>query len=145
MPPPGPAFATETNMVPVQSLIVPILVSAVVVFVASSIMHMLLKYHKNDMLKVEKEDELLDALRRLNIPPGDYGAPHPGSMEGMKKPEFIEKTTKGPLVLMTLSPGAPPGFGKNLIQCFLYSVVVSLFSGYLAASPVGPARPSLQL
>jgi len=53
----------------------------VVVFVASSIIHMVLPYHKGDMrvIPAGKEDEVLDALRRINIPPGQYGAPHPGS------------------------------------------------------------------
>ena len=83
-------------MVPVISLAVPILVSAVIVFVASSIIHMVLPYHRTDIRKAPKEDELLDALRRLNLPPGDYGAPHAGSPAGMNQPEFIEKMKKGP-------------------------------------------------
>ncbi len=55
------------------------LVSAVIVFVASSIIHMVLPYHRNDLRRFAREDELLDALRRLDIPPGDYAAPHAGS------------------------------------------------------------------
>ena len=77
-------------MVPLSSLALPILGSAVVVFVVSSIVHMVLPYHRNDFKKVPDEDATLDALRRLNIPPGDYVAPHAGGPEGMKKPEFLE-------------------------------------------------------
>ena len=73
-------------MVTLSALWLPILLSAVLVFVASSIIHMVLPYHKNDMLKVPNEDDVVEAVRRANVPPGDYGAPHPGSMAGMKDP-----------------------------------------------------------
>jgi len=66
-------------MVPLTSLILPILLSAVIVFVASSIIHMLLPFHKADIRRFPQEDDVLDALRRFNLPPGDYGAPMPAS------------------------------------------------------------------
>jgi hypothetical protein len=125
-------------MVPMMSLWIPILVSAVIVFVVSSIIHMVLPYHRNDLLKVPKEDELMEALRRLDLPPGDYGVPHPGSMEGMKKPEFIEKMKKGPIALMTIAPGAEPSMTANLVLWFLYSVLVSFFAAYIAGRALGP-------
>ena len=59
-------------MVPLGSLLLPILVSAVVVFVASSVIHMVLGYHKSDVKKVPDEDAAQDAFRRLGIAPGDY-------------------------------------------------------------------------
>jgi hypothetical protein len=124
-------------MVPLASLVVPILVSAVIVFVASSIVHMVLPYHRSDLKKLPSEDEVLETLRRLDIPPGDYVAPHAGSPEGMRNPEFIEKMSKGPWVLMTLVPGGPVSMGKSLLQWFLYAVVVSLFAGYLASRVLG--------
>ncbi len=69
-------------MVPVMSLWLPIVLSAVIVFFVSAFFHMVLPLHKNDMKRVPKEDELLDAIRRLDIAPGDYGAPLPGSAAG---------------------------------------------------------------
>ena len=120
-------------MVPLMSLLVPTLVSAVIVFVASSIIHMVLPFHRNDLLKLEKEDEVMDALRRFNLPPGDYAVPHAGSPEGMKKPEFIEKMRKGPVAFMTIVPAGPPSMGTSLLLWFLYSVVVSFFAAYIAS------------
>ena len=70
-------------MVSVLSLWLPILLAAVCVFIASSIIHMVLPYHRSDMRNVPAEDDLLEAIRRLNIPPGDYGAPNAGSPEAM--------------------------------------------------------------
>ncbi len=111
----------------------PILAAAAGVFVASFITHMVLPYHKSDVRKVpaDKEDQILDALRRADLPPGDYAAPHAGSAAGMKDPAFIAKATKGPLAFLTISPGAAPSMGPYLALWFLYSVVVSGVSAYV--------------
>ena len=123
-------------MVFLMSFGVPILLSAVIVFVASSIVHMVLPFHRKDLRKVPKEDGVMDALRSFNIPPGDYAMPHAGSPAGMKKPEFLEKMKKGPLVIMTISAGASYSMGTSLLLWFLYSIVVSLFSAYVASRAV---------
>src|SRR5882672_11154441 len=127
-------------MVPLTSLWLPILASAVGVFVASSITHMVLPYHRSDVLKLsaDKEDEILDALRRVGVPPGDYAAPHAGSSAGMNDPAFIAKATKGPLAFMTLAPGAPPSMGPYLARWFVYCVVVGAFVAYVAGVVFGP-------
>jgi hypothetical protein len=125
-------------MVPLMSLVIPILVSAVIVFVASSIIHMALPFHRNDLRRLPKEDEVIDALRRFNLPPGDYVIPCAGSPADMKKPEFIEKMKKGPIVFMTLAPGRPPSMGTSLLLWFLYSVVVSFFAAYVAGRALEP-------
>ena len=125
-------------MVPLTSLWVPILASAAIVFMASSVIHMVLPFHRKDLRQVPKEDEVLEALRRFDIPPGDYCAPHPGSPEGMKKPEFVERMKKGPIVLMTIAPGGPPSMGTSLLSWFLYSIVVGVFAAYIAGRVLGP-------
>jgi hypothetical protein len=125
-------------MVPLTSLVVPVLVSAVIVFVASSIMHMVLGYHRNDFGKLPSEDEALEAFRRWNVPPGDYVAPHAGGPEGMKKPEFVEKVTKGPMLILTVAPGAPPSLAGPLVLWFLYSILVGVFAAYLTGRAFGP-------
>lgn len=132
-------------MVSVISLTVPILVSAVIVFVASSIIHMVLPYHRNDLRRLPNEDAVLDALRRFSIPPGDYAAPHAGSPEGMKKPEFVEKMKKGPVVLMTVAPAGPPSMGTSLLLWFFYSVVVSVFAAYIAGRALAPGAHYLEV
>ena len=125
-------------MVSLVSLAVPILLSAVIVFVASSIVHMVLPIHKGDLKGLPKEDEFLDAMRRFKIPPGDYGAPHAGSAAAMKDPAFKERMKRGPLVLMTISPGTTAGMGKGLPLWFVYCVIVGIFAAYIA----GRARPA---
>ncbi len=124
-------------MVPVMSLAIPIVVSAVIVFVASSIIHMVLPFHRNDVRKLPNEDEALDAFRRLNLAPGDYAAPHADGPEGMKKPEFIAKMSKGPIVFLTVAPGGSVSMSTSLTLWFLYSVVVSVFAAYIAGRALG--------
>lgn len=120
-------------MVSLMSLVIPILLSAVVVFIASAILHMVIPFHKNDLKKVPREDEFLAAIRQFNLPAGDYAAPHADSAAAMKDPAFIEKREKGPTVLMTLTPGAPPSMGTHLTKWFIYCIVVSLFAAYIAS------------
>ena len=132
-------------MVPVMSLGVPIVLSAGIVFVASSVIHMVLPYHRNDLRKLPKEDEVMAALRRFNIPPGDYVVPHAGSPAGMKQPEFVDKMKKGPIVFMTLAPGGPPSMGKSLLLWFLYSIVVSVFAAYIAGRALAPGAHYLEV
>ena len=132
-------------MVPLTSLILPIVISAVVVFVASSIIHMVLPYHRDDFrrLSADKENELLDVLRRMALPPGDYAAPHAGSPAGMKDPEFIARMKKGPQILMTVAPGGPPALGTSLVLWFIFILIVTLFAAYIAGRAVGPAADYL--
>ena len=124
-------------MVPIPALWLPILLSAVAVFLLSFLIHMVLPVHRGDLHKFPNEDEVMDALRRANIPPGDYAAPHAGSPAAMKDPGFIERMKRGPLVLLTISPGQEPAMGKNLAQWFIYTVVVSLFAGYITGRARG--------
>jgi hypothetical protein len=125
-------------MVPVTTLLVPILVSAVFVFIASSVIHMVLPFHKNDLKRLPREDDVLDALRAFNLPPADYGAPMPASIGDMKRPAFIEKRTKGPVVFMTVMPSGPPAMGTSLALWFVYSLLVSLFAAYIAGHALPP-------
>ncbi|MDH4066474.1 MAG: hypothetical protein OEW19_18890, partial [Acidobacteriota bacterium] len=116
----------------------PVLVSAVLVFVASSVIHMFTPWHKGDRRGVPGEEEAMAALRRLKLPPGDYVMPYATSMEAMKSPEFVARLDAGPAVLMTVWKGTTSMTG-SLLGWFVYSIVVGVFSGYLAgaALPVG--------
>jgi hypothetical protein len=126
-------------MTALHLLWLPILLSSVIVFVVSSIIHMALPWHKSDYPKVPNEDRVMDALRPLAIPPGDYMIPRPSSREDMRSPEFAEKLRKGPVMMLTVLPNGPMSMGKNLVLWFLYSAAVGLLAAYVAgqALPVG--------
>jgi len=124
-------------MVPLASLWLPILVAAVVVFAVSSIVHMFLGYHWNDLRAVPQQEAVHSALRGLNIPPGDYALPKADSMQHMRSAEYVEKINKGPLVLLTVAPGGM-AMGRNLMQWFIYLVVVNVFCAYIAGRELAP-------
>jgi hypothetical protein len=120
-------------MVSLTALWLPILLSAVIVFVASSIIHMASPWHKNDYPRVPNEEGLRAALRPLAIPPGDYMVPRPVSREELRDPKFLEKVNEGPNLILTVMPNGPWSMGRNLVLWFLYAVVVSLFAAYVAS------------
>src|SRR5262245_13595639 len=132
-------------MVPLTSLWMPILLSAVLVFVASSIVHMMLPFHRNDFQKLPSEDAVMEALRRFSIPPGDYMIPKAGSPAAMKDPAFMDKMKKGPVAIVTIMRSGPWNMGPQLLQWFLFSVVVSLFAGYLTSRALQPGAPYLEV
>jgi hypothetical protein len=108
------------------------------VFVASAIIHMVLPFHRSDFRKVPGEDEVMAALRRFNIPTGDYLLPCAGSPKEMSAPGFVEKMTRGPVALMTIMPSGPPSMALPLAQWFVYCVVVSVFAAYIAGRALAP-------
>ncbi|TMG77112.1 MAG: hypothetical protein E6H75_06935 [Betaproteobacteria bacterium] len=126
-------------MTGLSALWLPILLSSVIVFIVSSVIHMALPWHKNDYLKVPNEDRLMDAMRPLAVPPGDYMVPRPSGREEMRSPAFAEKMKKGPVMVLTVVPSGPGSMGKSLVLWFLYSAVVGLFAAYVAgrALPAG--------
>lgn len=125
-------------MVPITSLWLPILLSAVLVFVVSSVIHMFTPWHKGDVRGVPGEADAMAALRRLNIPPGDYVMPYATSMEAMKDPEYVKRLEAGPAVFMTVWKGSTSMTG-SLVGWFVYSIVIGMFAAYLAgaALPAG--------
>ena len=131
-------------MTGLSALWLPILLSAVLVFVASSLIHMASPWHKSDFPKMANEDQVMDALRPLGIPPGDYFFPRPGQREDMKSPAFAEKVKRGPVVLMTVMPGGM-AMGQNLVMWFLYVVVISAFAAYIAGRALPPGAVYLQV
>jgi hypothetical protein len=126
-------------MTGVSMLWLPILVSAIIVFVASSIIHMVTPWHKNDYQKMPSEDKVLEALRPFALPPGDYMAPFCNDMKEMKSAGFIDKREKGPVMVATVVPSGPVAMGASLVQWFIYCLVVGFFVAYVAghALPVG--------
>lgn len=117
-------------MVPLLDLWLPILVSAVFVFVVSSVIHMALPIHKSDMKKLPGEDQILAAMRAHAIPPGQYMFPGASSMKEMCTPEMVAKMNQGPVGNMIVVPNGPMAMGKALTQWFVLSLVISACVAY---------------
>ncbi len=130
-------------MVSIPDLWLPIVLSAVIVFAASSVIHMVLTYHRNDYKKLPAEAAIMDALRPHNLQPGDYFLPHATGPKDLKHPEVMEKFNQGPVALMTVLPNGPPAMGKSLAQWFVFCLIVGIFVAYLAGRTWAPGTPYL--
>jgi hypothetical protein len=132
-------------MVPITALWLPILLSAVIVFVASSLLHMVIPFHKRDYRRLPEEDRVLDALRAAGVTPGRvYHFPFVTQKE-MKSPEAIARFERGPVGLLTIIRSGRPAMGKYLGLWFLYCIIVGIFVGYLTGRTLGPGTHYLQV
>ena len=132
-------------MVPIASLLVPTAIAAVAVFVASSILHMVTPWHRNDFGGVADEDGLMGAMRPFALRPGDYMLPRPTHRGALKDPAFVAKLEQGPKVLMTVLPAGMPGMGKQLGQWFAYCFLVGFFAAYVASRALPPAADAMNV
>ena len=125
-------------MVALTALWLPILLSAVIIFVASSIMHMLLPYHRSDYNQLPDEDKTLAALRAATpLKRGLYVFPY-CTHQNMKSPAIVEKYKQGPVGFLTILPSGPPAMPKFLIQWFVYCLLIGFFVAYLTGHTVPP-------
>jgi hypothetical protein len=131
-------------MVSLTALWLPIILAAVVVFIASSIMHMILPYHRSDCDPLPDEDKVLATLRTGDLKPGYYMFPF-GTHKTMNTPEMKERFVRGPVGTMTIRPSGPIVMGKFLGQWFVYCLVVGFFTAYLTGHTVAPGTDYLQV
>jgi len=110
------------------ALWLPIVLAAVIVFVASSIMHMVLPYHRSDYTKLPDEDKALAALRGL--PRGLYVFPF-CTHKDMKTPAMQEKYRQGPVGMLTVFPSGPPAIPKFMGMWFVHCLIIGFFVAYL--------------
>ncbi len=123
-------------MVSIVSLWLPILLSAVAVFVISSLLHMLFTYHNSDFKKLPSEDEIMNDLRKYNIPTGDYMLPFCDDPKERKSEQFQEKMNKGPVLITTVFPSGEMKMGKSLVLWFIYCLIIGIFSAYITGHAV---------
>ena len=125
-------------MVSIASLWLPIVLAAVIVFIASSVIHMLPLWHKSDYRQMPREAEVLGALRPFAPPPGDYFLPWAGNLKETKSPGFQEKLKSGPVAMITILPNGPISMGRPLLLWFLYLLLVGYLVALLAAHTLAP-------
>lgn len=124
-------------MTTLASLWLPILLSAVFVFIVSSVIHMVLQLHKSDYGRMPDEDRVLDALR-ATVPPGQYMFPWAGSMKEFGAPEMQKKFAQGPIGTLIVRDKGCLNMGKSLGQWFVFCVVISVFVAYLTGVVLAP-------
>ena len=132
-------------MIEITALWMPIVVSAIVVFVLSSIIHMGPFWHRGSFPKLANEAQFIDAVRPLALKPGDYMVPKPANMADMKTPEYMDKANKGPVVLMTVMPNGTMAMGASLLQWFIYALVIGVLTAYITGHALDRGAPYLRV
>jgi len=120
-------------MTALTALWLPILLSAVFVFIISSLIHMTPLWHKNDYPAMPNQDQVSAALRSLAIPPGEYVLPRANDMKEMRTPEFKEKFKAGPVVFMTILANPKMSMARPLSLWFIYILVTNFLAAFVAS------------
>jgi nucleoside recognition membrane protein YjiH len=130
-------------MIPLTALWLPIVISAVLAFAASAVMHMVLPFHRKDYKVLPDEDKVRAAIREAKVPEGNYFFPHATDLKEARTPEMMAKFEEGPVGLMNVMPSGPPTMGKALGIWFVFCLVVSVFVAYLTTRTLGPGTSYL--
>lgn len=132
-------------MLTLAQLWLPILVSAVLVFIASSLIHMVFKWHNADYRKLANEDEVAAAIRKGNATPGQYTLPHCLGMKEMQDPAMQQKYKDGPVALIALRRPGVPNMGPMLGQWFALNLAVAGAAACVAAQSLGAGAPPMEV
>jgi hypothetical protein len=126
-------------MISTVSLWLPIIVTAVAVFIASSLIHMVFKWHNPEYRKLDNEDAVRAALRAGNPPPGQYMLPRCTDMKEMAGEPMQQKFKEGPVGMLLLRAPGLPNMGKSLSQWFALNLIIAVLCAHLAAGvlPIG--------
>ncbi|MEP7157640.1 MAG: hypothetical protein ABI905_17790 [Betaproteobacteria bacterium] len=117
----------------------PILATAVLIFIASSVIHMVFKWHNSDYKKLSNEDDVRAVVRAVSPPPGQYVIPHCEHGPEMGSEAMQQKFREGPVAFMTVKANGMPNMGTYLGGWFVFVLVVAALAGCLAmcALPAG--------
>lgn len=130
---------------PFGSLWLPVVVSAVAVWFLSSILHMVLKYHRADYKKLPDEDGVAQAMRRAAPAPGVYFIPYVAEHTMLKDPAVRKRYEDGPVATISVLRNGPPAMGKYLGMWFLFCFLVSFVAAYVARHTLPTGASGLEV
>lgn len=114
----------------------PILVSAVLVFLASAIIWTVFKWHNSDYRQTDDEAGVRKTLSGSQ--PGFYVVPYCMDQADYKQPDMQQKYLDGPLAYITVVPNGLPRMGPKLVSMFAYFLLVGVLCAYFVSRTIGP-------
>lgn len=124
-------------MVSLAALWLPILLSAVIVFIASAIIWTVLPYHRTDHGPISEEDGVMTALRERGVGPGMYVFPWASSAKEAGTDEYKAKVREGPVgILRVKTAESQLSMGPQLVKSFVFYLGVGLFVAYIASRTI---------
>ena len=130
---------------PFGSLWLPVVVSAVAVWLVSAVLHMVLKYHRADFRQLPEEEGVGHTLRKAAAAPGVYVIPYCSDMSLMKDPAFRKRYEDGPVALITVMRSGVPNMGKSLGQWLAFCLLVSFVTSYVARHSLDPGAVGIEV
>jgi hypothetical protein len=131
-------------MITWSQLVLPILLSGVAIFIASTLIHTVVRWHSPDYKKLSNEDEVTSAIRRGSPAAAQYNFPHcPESQKS--SPEMKAKFAAGPVGVMYLREAGEIRIGPFLLKWFVYLLVVAALVGYVAMITLGSGASYLNV
>jgi hypothetical protein len=130
-------------MVSIASLWLPILLTAVAVFIASSVIWMATPLHKKDWSKLPDEGAFKALVKSQALRGGLYMFPHCAHGD-MKSPEAQARMKEGPWGTLTVI-GTMPTMGRALGLWFVHLVIVAVFIAYVGSLSLGAGEPAMHV
>ena len=126
----------------IMTLWLPVLVSAVVVFIAGAVIWMVMPWHRSDWGKTEEEEDVRAALKTTG--PGMYTLPN-CPPDQFKDPAMQKKFIDGPQAYITVLPNGVPKMGGKLLMMFLYNLLVAVLCAYVVSRTLAPGTEYLTM
>ena len=127
----------------ILSLWQPVLASAVIVFIAGSVIWMAMPWHKKDWRAAPDEEAARNGLQ--GIPPGQYNVPHCIDQKQMADPEMQQKFKEGPVAFITILPSGIPAMGGRMVMMFVLNLAVAVIAAYFVSRTLAPGADYLSV
>lgn len=118
----------------ILSLWLPILLSAVIVWIASALIWTVLPWHKSDFRKLPDEEAARAAIK--GAVPGTYMLPFCVDQNEYKKEEVQQKFIEGPQAYLTVIPNGLPKMAPKLLQIFLFYILIGVLAAYFVSRTI---------
>ncbi len=114
----------------------PILLSAIALHFSSFLAWVVLPHHFSDKKKLAQEDKVMDLVRELNIPPGNYMFPYSENKKQQGSKTYQEKYNAGPTGCLDVY--SKVNMGANLAWTLVYFLVTATVIGYITHVACAP-------
>jgi hypothetical protein len=117
----------------VGQLWLPIILSGVIVFIASALAWTVLPHHKKEWTGLKDEAGVLDALRKSGAAPGLYMFPWTDDPKERRSEAMKKRWVEGPAGMLTIVNGASMlNMGPMMMKSLVFNIVVAFFAAYVA-------------
>lgn len=123
----------------------PIVVSAVLVFILSALAWTVMPHHKKDFTGLPNADAVQAVMRQNPPATGQYAIPWVSDMRGMEDPKVKEQMQQGPRAYITIVPNGMPSMGPMMAQSVVFYMIVSLLVAYVSWHALGPGAEYLAI